>query len=179
MARRPPPSLATRDTSVALVVQLTSSDTTEATVPATVTIPANATSVSFDIDAVDDPIMDGTQTVTITASQEDHDDGADTVDVTDDDVAQLTLSIDPVSFSEGAGDGAAVGTVTRNSDAGALVVQLASDDISEATVPATVTILDGQTSATFEINAVDDAIVDGSQTVNITATADGPFQRCG
>ena len=51
-----------------LVVTLLSGDTSEIAVPASVTIPANASSVSFDVAAVDDLIFDGTQFVTFTAS---------------------------------------------------------------------------------------------------------------
>ncbi|MFD0894464.1 lamin tail domain-containing protein [Luteolibacter ambystomatis] len=61
-------ALATPD---ALVVNLTSSDTTEATVPATVTIPANQTSVTFPITAVNDTFPDGGKTAIITATATD------------------------------------------------------------------------------------------------------------
>ncbi|MEZ6125269.1 MAG: Calx-beta domain-containing protein [Planctomycetaceae bacterium] len=156
-----------------LVVTLSSNDTSEATVPATVTIPDGQTSATFTITAVDDAVVDGTQTVTITAASGVFVDGTDTIDVTDDDVATLTLSIDLASMSENGGT--ATGTVTRNTgSSGDLVVTLSSNDTSEATVPATVTILDGQTSATFTITAVDDAVVDGTQAVTITA-ASGVF----
>src|SRR6185312_8905643 len=58
----------TGDLSQPLTVQLTSSDTTEATVPVFVTIPASQSSATFPIAAVDDSIPDGPQTVTISAS---------------------------------------------------------------------------------------------------------------
>ena len=162
------------DTSAALVVQLTSDDTSEATVPETVTIPAGQASVEFEIDAVDDAIVDGTQTVSIKAGADGHESDVDDVDVTDDDEAALTLTIDAASFSEGGGEGATTAKVSRNTDtSAALVVQLTSDDTSEATVPETVTIPAGQASVEFEIDAVDDAIVDGTQTVSIKAGADG------
>jgi uncharacterized delta-60 repeat protein len=51
-----------------LTVTLSSSDATEATVPASVTIPANQTKVTFAISAVDDLLADGPQPVTITAA---------------------------------------------------------------------------------------------------------------
>ncbi|MCP6762338.1 MAG: lamin tail domain-containing protein [Fischerella sp. CENA71] len=86
----------------------------------------------------------------------------------------LSLSVFPTSFSEAAGNNAAIGTVTRTgSTDNALSVTLTSNDISEATVPTTVEIAAGQTSATFNITAVDDAIADGSQTVTLTTTASG------
>ena len=51
-----------------LVVSLTSSDTSEATVPTSVTIPANQTNVTFAVAAVDDQISDGSVNVTLTAT---------------------------------------------------------------------------------------------------------------
>lgn len=72
------------DTIHALTVTLSSSDPGEATVPATITIPAGqSVSAPFSIDAVDDAIVDGTQTVTLSASAAAHADGSDTLDVTD------------------------------------------------------------------------------------------------
>ena len=78
------------------------------------------------------------------------------------------------SVAEGDGATATSGTVTRSgSTSGDLVVSLASDDTSEATVPSSVTILDGQSSASFNIAAIDDSAVDGTQTVTFSATATG------
>ena len=159
------------DISADLIVNLASNDTTEATVPATVTIPGGSASTTFAITAVDDAIVDGTQTVTITASAASFADGTDTIDVTDDDVNVLTVAIDQAQISENSGTSSV--TVTRTGTSGNLTVDLASDDTTEATVPASVTIADGSDSATFTVTAVDDAIVDGTQTVTITASASG------
>ncbi|MBU6275748.1 MAG: Ig-like domain-containing protein [Planctomycetes bacterium] len=86
---------------------------------------------------------------------------------------KLTLSIDRLSMSENGGT--AIGTVTRNSGllvpSGEIVVSLLSSDVSEATVPPTVTIPAGQLSATFPITAVDDLLPDRGQVVTITASA--------
>ncbi|MCP4212690.1 MAG: hypothetical protein GY764_14630, partial [Halieaceae bacterium] len=79
----------------------------------------------------------------------------------------LTVSINDASVSESAGAAATTATVTRTDTSGDLVVTLSSDDTSEATVPATVTILDGQSSATFDIAAIDDSAADGTQTVTV------------
>jgi hypothetical protein len=68
--------------------------------------------------------------------------------------------------------GTAIGTVTRSqTNQGDLVVTLASNDLTELTVPATVTIPDGSFSATFAITAVNDTILDLPQIVIISATA--------
>lgn len=86
----------------------------------------------------------------------------------------LTVSITPASFSENAANPAATGTVTRSgSNSGDLVVSLVSADLSEASVPASVTILSGQASANFSVTAVNDSSPDGDQIVAITASAGG------
>jgi hypothetical protein len=84
----------------------------------------------------------------------------------------LSLSITPDTFSESAANPAATGTVTRDgSTVLPVVVSLSSSDFTEATVPATVTIPAGQASATFDVTAVDDEVLDGDQVVTITASA--------
>jgi len=49
-----------------VIVALTSSNTGEATVPATVTVVAGQLSAAFDVTVVNDSIFDGTQTAIIT-----------------------------------------------------------------------------------------------------------------
>ncbi len=84
----------------------------------------------------------------------------------------LSLSVSPTSFSEAAGNNAATATLTRTgSTTNELTVTLTSSDTTEATVPTSVVIAAGQASATFAVTAVDDALVDGSQNVSLTATA--------
>ena len=160
------------DTSTALTVTLTSSDTSAATVPVTVVIPAGQSATIFDITAVDDAAIDGTQTPTITAAATGFIDGTITLDITDDEVAALSVSVVPASLSENGG--VATATVTRNGNLSAeLTVALSSSDTTAATVPATVVIPAGQAAATFDITGVDDATIDGTQTPTITATAVG------
>ena len=88
--------------------------------------------------------------------------------------AALAFSFDPDFVFEGAFNNSTTGQVTRNgSTAAELVVTLASDDITEATVPASVTIPAGQVSAPVTVTSVDDAILDGSQIATITGSAGG------
>ena len=88
------------------------------------------------------------------------------------DVPTLTVAIADDAISENGGTSTA--RVTRSgSTVGELVVALSSSDVSEATVPASVTILDGATFATVTVTAVDDGESDGAQTVTIEATAEG------
>ncbi len=86
------------------------------------------------------------------------------------DSENLTVFIDVASISELGG--LTLGRVSRsNTDtASAIVVNLQSSDTSEATVPASVVIPAGQAIANFLISAVDDTLLDGTQTVTITAS---------
>ena len=71
------------DLSKALTVSLISSNVTAATLPVSVVIPINQSSVSFVIAAVDDQVVDGTSTVTITATASGFTQGSSTLKVTD------------------------------------------------------------------------------------------------
>jgi len=71
------------DLSQPLVVNLASSDVGSATVPASVVIPANQTSISFTVTAVDDSIVAGTKLVTITANTNGFTQGSATLNISD------------------------------------------------------------------------------------------------
>lgn len=88
----------TGDTSQAVVVSLTSSDISEATVPSTATILAGQSSASFNVTGVNDDIVDGTQAITLTASAGGHDSATADLDVTDDDVPADDPDGEPVSL---------------------------------------------------------------------------------
>jgi hypothetical protein len=154
--------------SVTLVV--TSSDPSEAVV-GSLTIAAGATTGTFEITAQDDVEVDGDQEVVITVDAGGYAADSEILTVIDDEAALLTVSIAPSDVAEGS---VATGTVERNTGtSGALVVTLSSSDDGEATVPTTVTIQDGQSTAQFVVTGVEDGFVDGIQTVGITGSSDG------
>ncbi|MFT5130901.1 MAG: putative repeat protein (TIGR02543 family), partial [Rhodothermales bacterium] len=161
------------DRAAPLVVNLASDDTTEATVPATVTIPAAQGSTTFNIAAQDDALLDGNILVNITASNTGY-----LVAPTDDieilDFETLTIDITETEINER--NGVAVATLTRSNtdNTASLMVNISSEDTSEATVPATVTIPAAQGSTTFNVTAFDDSILDGTITgIDITPGAAG------
>ncbi|MBI1840537.1 MAG: M36 family metallopeptidase, partial [Verrucomicrobia bacterium] len=83
----------------------------------------------------------------------------------------LHLSM-PVSFKESPLVRPGVGHVSLDQPAAAnLVVSLSSSDTTEIKVPASVVILAGATNAAFNFTVVDDAILDGTQGVIVTAKA--------
>lgn len=157
----------------ALTVTL-SSDSSRITLPVRVVIPASAASTTFNVNAVDNQIADGDLRATVTASATGFISSSAEVQVRDNETAKLTLRVSPNAFAENAGKGAATGTVTRDTPSGtALTVNLTSSNTGAAIVPATVRIAAGATIATFPIDAVDDAVVDGEQSSVITASATG------
>jgi hypothetical protein len=158
-----------------LSVFLSSSDTTAAAVSTTpVVIPAGYASASFPVDAVDDQYVGATKTATISASAPGFVGGSDVLNVTETDQPALSPVITAHKVAENAGASATTVTVTRNTDTSSdLVVNVVSSNMAAATVPATVTIPAGQTSATFPISAIDDGKVNGDQTATITASAAG------
>ena len=75
-----------------LVVTLTSRDTTHATVPATVTIPAGQRSATFTVTGIDNHVQDGIQNVSILATAPGFATGVQNLIVTDVDLADLQAS---------------------------------------------------------------------------------------
>jgi M6 family metalloprotease-like protein len=154
-----------------LVVTLTSTDTSELTVPTTVSIPTGQLSATFNLTLVDDALLDGSQNVSVNATAPDFTSGADTMVVHDNETATLTVST-PVSAAENAGT--VTGTVTLSTAAGAdVTVALSSSDTTEATVPASVIVLSGQTTANFTITILNDSLIDGPQNATISAAVTG------
>ena len=159
-----------------LVVNLTSSNTDEATVPLTATIPDGQDSASFTITGVDEQIVDLAKTITISASADTFDHGSDTIDVTNDDSA--TLSVGDATVVEG-DEGTAVLSfpVTLNSPVDVDVsvdyttqdgsASAADDDYVAVTTPATLTIKAGDTSGIINITVNADTTVERDETVNL------------
>jgi len=142
-------------------------------VPATVTIPANSVSVTFTVQVIDNTLLDGTRTARVDASSAGIIAGSLQIQVTDHET--LILTVDKSEFLENAGATAARGTVRRSNTniSQPLVVTLTSHDLTELTVPATVTIPAGASSVSFDIAAVNDDELDGPQNVSISAAATG------
>jgi hypothetical protein len=128
------------------------------TVPQTVTVPPGAFSTDFDIDTT--PV--GTsQNVTITASLEGSADQMAPLTVQPPRLSELKLNVSAPTGLKSVG-----GTVTLNgrTPAGGLDVKLSSDNTQVATVPGSVKVTGGQTSATFTVTTV------GPGQANITGT---------
>jgi hypothetical protein len=154
------------------MVALSSSNPTVATVPASVTVPAGTTSAAFTIST--NPVA-ASNTVTISATYSGVTRSANLI--INPAITLLSLSLNPTSVTGGA---ASIGTVTLSAVAPAAgaVVALASSNTSAATVPTSVTVAAGATSATFTVstNSLTDC---ASAVATISATYGGVSRSAG
>jgi Dockerin type I domain len=155
-----------------LTVQLTSSDTTEATIAASFVIPANQSQVSVPISAIDDTLLDGNQNVVFTASA---------TGLTSKTVSAVVTDYETVSANVGNGtliesnsSGLAF-TITRsNTDVTApLTFTLTGGNTAEATVTGGDQILAGQRSLAYRITPVNDTTAEPIDKLTFTITATG------
>lgn len=171
----------TGDTDQPVEITLTSSDTNKLQLEqSVVTIPANQASVNVLLNAIDNQVVDGTTTVTITASAPGFTDQTLTVDVTDNDGDTLTITSSQASILEDSGNVSTIGapnsftyTVTRSNTVGALTVDLSADIPNEVNIPATVSFTDGQATANVNATTTADGNVENDIIVTVTASAAG------
>jgi uncharacterized protein (TIGR03790 family) len=141
-------------------VSLSSSNSSVGAVPSSVTVPAGATKVTFNVSTM--PVASATP-ITIAANS-----GGSmkstTLTVTAPALSSLSLAPNTV-----VGGVSSTGTVklTGAAPSGGISVSLSSSNPSVATVPPSVTVPSGATSATFNIETVP---VSGSTSVTITAS---------
>ena len=154
-------------------VSLSSDDTSEVSVDASVTILSGNASAVFNAAAVVDNILDGTRTATVTASADGYVPGSAATAIHDAQTGTLTVEL-PSGATEGDNTLAGLGTVTAGSPVDEdVTVDLVSDDRTELQAPATATILAGENSATFDLFIMDDNVIDGPQTVEVSPSVEG------
>jgi len=153
-----------------LVVFLSSANPSQLQAPASVVIPTNAASVTFDLSSPEDAAVEAPAAVNVRAYATGYNDGAAAVTVVDNDIPEIHVAIETARVSEGDGPQAAVGTVVRSPVGGQrLVVDLESSHAAWLAVPARVVIPAAQASVRFNIEAIDNDQVDGNRNVTIRA----------
>ncbi|RYG34915.1 hypothetical protein EON81_14230 [bacterium] len=141
------------------VVTLTSADSALLRVPASVRVPAGATTATFEAISSDTPVTDSS---VVSAK------GGATTKTANVTIKPLAATAFTLSFATVGGGTTLTGTVTLSAEVAAgTAVQIDSSDTSVATVPATVTILAGTRTATFTITS---KAVTTAKTVKITVT---------
>ncbi|MSR56893.1 MAG: hypothetical protein EXS05_04385 [Planctomycetaceae bacterium] len=168
---RPAGSSGTLVVALSVIDPATGLPAADVTVPATVTFTGNQITKTFTINGFDDALLNGTRTIVIVPTAVGFTSVSTPLDVTDNEVGTLTINIIPASRNEGQ---TGTGTVTLNfATVAALTVNLASLTPGEASVPTTVVIAAGQTTANFTFTAVQDGVIDGNQTATLAAYALG------
>ncbi|MHB1558117.1 MAG: SdrD B-like domain-containing protein, partial [Isosphaeraceae bacterium] len=122
----------------------------------TVVIPDGSYSAVFYVDAVQDNLVDGTQTATINPTASGYLSIPDTATELETNQPTLSLTLAANTFGDNAGTTATLSRNTNSSSAldTALVVAITSSDPTVATAPATVTIPAGQSSVQFQVTGV-------------------------
>ncbi len=159
-------------------VQLTRTGSPLVTVPAQVTIPANAASVNFSVGVAADGLVTGAQPAFIIANPLNQSNAPETVgaaqaalQVLDTNGPSLNLQLADAVISKGSNT---LATLTRNTPAtNALIVTLSAAPTNVISFPATVDFSLGQTSVTFTVTGVLDGLQTGNRDVVLTAAAGG------
>jgi hypothetical protein len=161
----------------AVVIDIISADPGEAVVSESQITLTDTSPHTITVTAVNDNIDDGDQTTTIAVTVNaaltgdanyDPIDPADvTVTTTNDDTAAITVTPTSVTVSE-SGTTTTFAIALTSEPAGAVVIDIVSDDVGEATVSDAQITLTNMTPRTITVTGVNDAIDDGDQLTNIT-----------
>jgi len=149
-------------------VNLNSSDDSEAVPLSPIIILAGETNADVILYIGDDSELDGSQTVTISASAMGYQNSQSSLTVDDNETAALAVVL-PASSIEGAVGVFGNVRITNAVPNANILVTLSTSDPTEIQVPATVQIPAGQTSAVFAVTVVNDSLIDGAQSAAVTA----------
>lgn len=156
---------------VDMEVTLTSENNKRFSFPATVTIPAGKTSVTFDVTAVDDELPSLELSNAFTASAPKYNKAEAIVLLKDNDLPVLELTLTPNKVQENAGVVAVAGMLRRTTNTNSKITVKLTDDADGGLYFGNRTlVLDkGVEEVHFNFGPVDNAIVDGDRTYTITA----------
>ncbi len=144
--------------------------------PASVVLPAGASSVDAAFEALADAVVEGPETATVTASLGGTEIGATTVTVVDATAAQFAVAAAPAAIDEGATSTLTLSITNGVAYAAAQEIALSvSGDVeaSDYALPETVELAAGASSATAAFAALADKLVEGPETATVAARLDG------
>lgn len=157
-----------------ITVQLTISDTTEATVPASVTIPAAAASTTAGVSAVDDALWDGDQSVRFAAIAALYQSIDTTLLVTD--YQPIELAAVRTDLHEDILDlrsTKASVSIRSPAPAGGVTISLSASTNGVLNFPSSVQIPAGSLRTEFPVSVIDDALPQAFRTVTLRASGTG------
>ena len=144
--------------------------------PESITLPAGHASVTSDVSATDDATVEGDETVILTASHGGESIGSATVTIPANDAPAWSVSADAAQIAEGDSATLTVAITNGNSFDSSQTISLAATGTASGAdydLPESITLPAGHASVTANVSATDDAIVEGDETVILTASHGG------
>lgn len=140
-------------------------------IPADIVIPAGKESVDVEVEAIDDDTPDIEKVVTMTASAVGYNAGTMLTTLVDNDIPSLQLSLTPNAVSEGAGPLAVTAKLKRTDNINKTVTIKLTDDSNGNIHYArqSIEMASGVEEMDINLGPIDNALVDGERTYNITA----------
>ena len=159
------------DYSANLVVSLSASVAGQVTIPATITIPANQSSLVFNLNTMNNALIDGQRNIQITASAAQYSNSAKTITILDDEIPSLTALLNKTTATEG--DTITL-TVRRNLVTNQpLTVSLTTNKPSQWTFPASLVIPANTIAAKVTVTITDDNVPELTNEALIYASSAG------
>jgi hypothetical protein len=150
-----------------------------------VTIPAGSASATLTVTPVDDSLVEGSETVILSLSSSTSytvgSPSSATVTLADNDVALPTVTVSAPDASAGEPSNTGTFTITRSgSTTGSLAVTFAVSGTATSgadytAIGTSVTLASGAVSATVTVSPLDDAAVEGSETVVLTLASNAAY----
>ncbi|MDE6697616.1 MAG: hypothetical protein K2K25_12120 [Muribaculaceae bacterium] len=137
-----------------------------------ITLPAGESEVRAKLTAKDDDVPDVTRSVMFTVAADMYSPASVILDLLDDDVPSLQFSITPDAISESSGPVSVIGKLLRNDNFDKTVTIRFSDD-SDGNIyygRESVEMASGVKELTVNLGPIDNSVVDGERTYNITAS---------
>jgi uncharacterized repeat protein (TIGR01451 family) len=154
-----------------LVVTMAASLTNQLTIPATVTIPANQSSLAFNVTPINNAVLDGSRDVEITASVATYTSSVKTLTILDDEIPALTAQLSKIQATEGE---TIILSVSRDLvTPQPLTVNLSTNKLTQWTFPSSVIIPANTSSSTVSVLITDDNIPELKADAIIYASSSG------
>ncbi len=154
-----------------LTVYLTSGNPSRFPLPSSVTIAAGSTSAPVSVNLAQDQTPEIDIAVQLTAGAANHDPATTSIEVTDDDVPGLSLTLLVDTVSESGGAFAVQASLNRlpGSNPIGFTASLSADLAATLLLPSSLSLPANTNQANFTIGVVDNSLVDGFRNVTITA----------
>lgn len=140
-------------------------------IPSNIIIPAGQTNVEVNVEAIEDDVPNVEEVVTFTVAAAKHNSASVYTVLVDNDVPTLQLEITPNAVSESAGPLAVTAKLRRTDNINKVVTVKLSDDSNGDIYYGRQTIVmeKGIEEVTVNLGPIDNAVVDGERTYNISA----------